>query len=50
MTTTPQFALPEIDDNLWVQKIRVGKNTPDKIRLVLDLTSLGENKRLQSPK
>ncbi|MCB1198424.1 MAG: N-acetylmuramoyl-L-alanine amidase [Deltaproteobacteria bacterium] len=42
VTTTPQFALPEIDDNLWVQKIRVGKNTPDKIRLVLDLTSLGE--------
>lgn len=40
--TSESFKLPPIDNNHWIQNVRVGKNSPEKIRLVLDLTALGE--------
>lgn len=37
------FSLPELQDHQWIQDIRVGQNAPEKLRLVLDLSSRGED-------
>jgi len=41
-TTSDGFLLPQLENNQWIQNMRMGQNSPEKLRLVLDLTSLGE--------
>lgn len=46
-TQTPSyFTIPPLQNNPWVQNIRMGQHPGDKIRLVLDLSSQGEKNKI----
>jgi len=44
--TADYFTIPPLQNNPWVQQIRMGRHPGDTIRLVLDLTSQGEKNNI----